>query len=822
MKVKNSFLAIIAMLWVAVPGTTFGQSPTVSIFVQQNTGNGTIRVGGNYTNADYITIDCVNLTDGTDIRNQQTQYDGKNWWYDKPVVAGKRYKFAVRAFSKSGAEKWAIYESVTANAAPQPNPTPSAQPQTKQTLTKPQWVQELPTNVVANQYYTISWKQVANAQKYRVYFTQGGSQKGYDYTPAGTSQSVIIPDISGTAYIGIIAMPDYSKFNQSDELTKAIHIWRLESINKDRWTNHDKSITIYNDWNPSNRYSIGTIPKGTKVNVRDKFVLGNEAYALIWTYNKEQGNYSGNMYVNANDLREAAPQFTYTTQPMNNVDRWINKDNVSVYSDVNLTIRKSSLDKGKKVKVSYKYIFNNNKQVAQIEEGYVNANDLTDLAPTTQEVNYEIEKLSYNDYVKAFSASNEYDYKFAYWCGKVSNDAYDDSSNRAMNTLEFVGIEPKYVKIVDNEILTYYVGTKNLEKPINGKTLITMIVIKGTDPKKSSNLMADVLAYPVIWKTGLPSVEYVGMNPLRRTGQALSELIDQTPEAHGGFFSCAKTIWEQININSNSLYIVTGHSLGGAIAELIGLHLAEELTKKNISVQNIISYGFASPPVGDGDLRTHAQKIGIRSRIHKLQNRFDAVPTIAGWIAFTIAGDKKTFNASLGGHSMEKVYLPQLEKVVKGTISSSSFTTESDEEAISTQSKQQQTSTQTLSSSTTTQQQSQTYTTSNFARTGNAALRNYAGKNYIGDINATNGFRFTVNSTTAQTATFSITYRSDNRGGKLSVNGSIQNVIFSSTNWNWGTRDVQIQLRQGQNTIEFYGGFQTEYAPDIAEITIKM
>jgi len=122
----------------------------------------------------------------------------------------------------------------------------------------------------------------------------------------------------------------------------------------------------------------------------------------------------------------------------------------------------------------------------------------------------------------------------------------------------------------------------------------------------------------------------------------------------------------------------------------------------------------------------------------------------------------------------------------------------------------------------TVQPQLQTFTTSNFTKIGNAALRNYGGKTFYGDINITNGFRFTVSSTTARTATFCIVYRSDNRNGKLVINGVTQIISFSSTNWAWGTKTVQVSLQQGTNTIEFYGGYPTsnDWSPDIAEITV--
>jgi len=113
-------------------------------------------------------------------------------------------------------------------------------------------------------------------------------------------------------------------------------------------------------------------------------------------------------------------------------------------------------------------------------------------------------------------------------------------------------------------------------------------------------------------------------------------------------------------------------------------------------------------------------------------------------------------------------------------------------------------------------QQPETFTTSNFTTYGKVENNN----NWIGNINAYSGFRFTADSKNQTTAKLIIKYKSDNRGGKLNVNGEIQNLYFPSTNWNWGTKEVIAQLKQGINTIEFCGGFLTDYAPDIAEIKI--
>jgi hypothetical protein len=47
-------------------------------------------------------------------------------------------------------------------------------------------------------------------------------------------------------------------------------------------------------------------------------------------------------------------------------------------------------------------------------------------------------------------------------------------------------------------------------------------------------------------------------------------------------------------------------------------------------------------------------------------------------------------------------------------------------------------------------------------------------------------------------------------------------IIFPSTEWKWGRITVQVALRRGTNTIEFYGGYPSreDYALDIAEILV--
>ncbi|MDR2970377.1 MAG: C39 family peptidase [Bacteroidales bacterium] len=218
------------------------------------------------------------------------------------------------------------------------------------------------------------------------------------------------------------------------------------------------------------------------------------------------------------------------------------------------------------------------------------------------------------DYKEAFDNPNSYNWRFAYWCGKVAEASYDNGNNVVMATMGFENITWGIGNTVE-----YDIG----EKWIDGKKYI-MISIKGTNPANVWNLITDISVWPKNWNTGKAT------NPLNQSN----------PHVHWGFYESAKAIWEKIwtswtdatTIDKKASYIITGHSLGGAIAELISLHLAEKGVKSN----QIICYGFASPPVGNEKLLEIAQDKNIRNRIHKLWNTEDCIPK-AGVNALSLA-----------------------------------------------------------------------------------------------------------------------------------------------------------------------------------------
>ena len=79
----------------------------------------------------------------------------------------------------------------------------------------------------------------------------------------------------------------------------------------------------------------------------------------------------------------------------------------------------------------------------------------------------------------------------------------------------------------------------------------------------------------------------------------------------------------------NVTYVITGHSLGGAVGNLISLRLF----KKRVPTEALYNYNFACPLVGAGtDDATLWNYHGLHNNIININNRFDVVPSrpIAG------------------------------------------------------------------------------------------------------------------------------------------------------------------------------------------------
>lgn len=299
--------------------------------------------------------------------------------------------------------------------------------------------------------------------------------------------------------------------------------------------------------------------------------------------------------------------------------------------------------------------------------------------PMIQKDTNGIAILTYNDYESAFANPTVYNERFAYWCAKAAKDAYSESDSNA--TMSLLGFKNKKLDLLELSIPIYYklggiinkinftvglkafIGYKELEKPINGTKSVVMISIRGS--KTESNWLSNFNCGPVNWETGWTTIHEELLKSIL-TIIPMDTDLSSAPEVHGGFFLCTNKIWNKIiedkdykkYIDKSTLFIVTGHSLGGAIAELLCLKLRDY----HHSPQYIINYGFASPPVGDKDLWQYANERKLNSRIFKIMNKNDIIPS-AGIFAYTLASTKNVrdiifpekWAIDIGGnHSMDR------------------------------------------------------------------------------------------------------------------------------------------------------------------------
>lgn len=117
--------------------------------------------------------------------------------------------------------------------------------------------------------------------------------------------------------------------------------------------------------------------------------------------------------------------------------------------------------------------------------------------------------------------------------------------------------------------------------------------------------------------------------------QAIHQSWDhKTGTVHGGFYDALKAIWgaalpdgrrilpERLRGRGNRTVWITGHSLGGALAELCA---AQAALVEDIPVQGV--YTFGQPRVGNNTFaKTMNEALG--SRIHRFVNDRDIVPRV--------------------------------------------------------------------------------------------------------------------------------------------------------------------------------------------------
>jgi len=632
-------------------------------------------------------------------------------------------------------------------------PTPTYSTQTEQTLSQPQWIQKLPSNVTANQDYTISWAAVANAQKYRVYFTQGGKTVGWDYLPTGTSQTVKIPNVSGTVYIGLIAMPsDYNKYNQSElDMSFTVSAPRLTTVN----------ISSL-----SPQYTVGqpvyfgaTVTPGTDFMWYNVYIK-NSNNSQVYAKEKQTSNNFSDTWNSTN-----YPAGTYTV--------WIVPYKKDYTEDNGKTSKNITL-------------------IAQSKPTSVKLNSPSSQYTVGQSINISAtitpgtDFMWYNVYIKNSNNSQVYAKE------KQTSNNFSDTWNSTNYPL--------------GTYTAWIVPYKKDYTEDNGKTSNTFTLIAAPTPNDvggrgtvsvPTSLIPNVGAILKSTSGTINSI-YIPVSTLKSIIPMISgKVIDLNWPTDG-------VPWQEVQqaaaVTALAVGTVSPPLALGIVMVVEGAYLSDQIISGVVSGINLAITGYNS---------TFAKK--IIEYASKNSSGF-VVISMAGVVSYT--ADTKVESIGMAYFIPLNQVNDADAKTVNNVLSRYNLTpTNVIQGSIKTQ------------SNTSTTQTSQTFTTSNYTKIGKATLLNYGGKNYIGDINATSGFQFTVSSTTAKTANLSFVYRTDpNRSGKLIVNGSTQIIMFDRTGWSsWGTKTVQVSLKQGTNTILFYGGYPTnnDYAPDIAEITVK-
>ncbi len=157
---------------------------------------------------------------------------------------------------------------------------------------------------------------------------------------------------------------------------------------------------------------------------------------------------------------------------------------------------------------------------------------------------------------------------------------------------------------------------------------IMLIAFRGTELKELNDILVDARVNLMLlpWKGSVP-------------------LPDR--QIHTGFHDGLESVWQNINIQiekwttgrSVRQILITGHSLGGALATLMFTRLALD---PKLPVPTL--YTFGCPKVGDGAFAKELDR-AFPERIFRLINNLDIVPTLPPSSDYHQAGHAFTFDA---------------------------------------------------------------------------------------------------------------------------------------------------------------------------------
>ena len=269
-------------------------------------------------------------------------------------------------------------------------------------------------------------------------------------------------------------------------------------------------------------------------------------------------------------------------------------------------------------------------------------------------------------YINTFSET-QVDWEIAYWSAMICEYTYEKHGylldNRALEKLGFTTIRKYSFYEFEGEFeddLMVDVGMKEVHlDDDNGFTLVAVafrgsVPVALNDPTSKENMRRNMKHSPKPWK----EIEAFGHGGFY--DQYSDFLNDILPEINKNLN--LSMLQNESASNKNIKFWVAGHSMGGALAELFTLDLIES----GVEPEKIITYGFATPLVGDNRLFEYAKSIGVSDRIYKIVHKQDMIGCIGYGISSgkSLATNSNIVKFGKGGifdrshHSLPRVYLP--------------------------------------------------------------------------------------------------------------------------------------------------------------------
>jgi hypothetical protein len=215
----------------------------------------------------------------------------------------------------------------------------------------------------------------------------------------------------------------------------------------------------------------------------------------------------------------------------------------------------------------------------------------------------------------SFKPSTTYNKDIGLFSAYISNKAYSDNFWEIQNYLDSYGFRSIAKHDITSGMKDTQFLTANKEIVLNGKkTNLILIAFRGTANVKDALTDADITKRTFTdgsTKVHKGFFDVMKLAKSMESGIAISDTIDSHSISLEGAINKASY--------SNEIFLIVGHSLGGAISTLY----ATDLLNRGVPKSKILVYTYGSPAVGD---KNFVSKYDGNIYYHRIRNKYDPVP----------------------------------------------------------------------------------------------------------------------------------------------------------------------------------------------------